>query len=336
MYRLVLLFSLLTAIVSISHAEIRVDVSPLAEIAGFEHGDAPATVASLNLVTPAAEINARITQIPVLPGDRVSAGDPLVIMDCDRYAVSRSRTEHGIDALLAQRVLAQAQLKRAEKLIKQKNASEELVDQRRAELRRLDAEIAAQRDELALRQRDIADCTLRAPFAGIVIERLLNIGDYATIGVPLLRLLDDRNIEVSAQILPQQVALLESANSLNFVQAGHKYPLQMRTLTAAQDPITRTREARLAFIGEPALPGSAGRLEWQNAQASLPANLLVRRGEALGVFVVAGDKARFVALDRAVEGRSARVPTDMSPDTRIITNGRHALEDGDAIAIGSR
>ncbi|MCB1735563.1 MAG: efflux RND transporter periplasmic adaptor subunit [Gammaproteobacteria bacterium] len=335
MYRLLLLIpALFTSVSSGAGETVRVDARPLAEVRTFEHGEAPATVASLNLVTPSTEINARIVEIPVLPGDQVASGDPLVRMDCDRHELNAARIEHSIEALVAQRVLAQAQLKRAEKLIKQKNASEELVDQRRADVRRLDAEISAQRTELSLRNRDVTDCTVRAPFDGIVIERLRNVGDYATVGTPLLRLLDNRNIEVSAPILPQQIALLTSANALSFVQDGLSIPVQLRVLIAAQDPLTRTREARLTFIDQRALPGSAGRLHWQTARASVPANLLVRRGDAIGVFVADANKAQFIALDGAIEGRSATVPIDMNPDALIITNGRHALAHGDTIEIG--
>lgn len=311
----------------------RVDARPLAELRGVEIAEAPATVASLNLVTPAAEIAARIEAIPVLPGTRVAAGDVLVRLDCQRHELLLARSGHLIDALIAQRELASAQLRRADKLVKQKNASEELVDQRRSELRRLDAELAAQRNDREQRERDVADCELRAPFDGILIERLLNVGDYATVGTPVIRLLDDRNIEVSAQVLPAEAEALQAAEGPVFIQSGQRYPLQLRAVTAAQDPVTRTREARLTFTANRALPGSAGRLQWQDRRPSVPAHLLVARDEQLGIFIIVDGKASFVAIPDAIEGRPARLPTDprLTDTTPVITTGRHALHDGVAV-----
>jgi hypothetical protein len=76
----------------------------------------------------------------------------------------------------------------------------------------------------------------------------------------------------------------------------------------------------------------------------LPASLLSRRNEMLGVFVAvltvqkadqASDHAvaRFVELKSALEGRPS--PIELPITTQIIVEGRHQLSSGDAIKLVS-
>ena len=78
-------------------------------------------------------------------------------------------------------------------------------------------------------------------------------------------------------------------------------------------------------------PGAPGRLRWRHEASALPAHLLVRRDGVLGVMVADGERARFVLLPGAREGRSVSVR--LPPQTLIITRGRHGLADGDEITV---
>ena len=78
------------------------------------------------------------------------------------------------------------------------------------------------------------------------------------------------------------------------------------------------------------MPGTAGRVVWQSAQAHLPPDLVLRRGDELGVFIANGNKAMFVPLPLAQEGRPA--PATLPLSSTIIIGGRYQLQDGDAIS----
>ena len=97
------------------------------------------------------------------------------------------------------------------------------------------------------------------------------------------------------------------------------------------DPATRTVEVRLEFSGEMAPSGASGRLVWRNAGSYLPAELTVRRGGTLGVFLLRDGKAAFQPLESALEGQPARV--DLAGEVSIIVEGRQRLQEGDAVRI---
>ena len=70
-------------------------------------------------------------------------------------------------------------------------------------------------------------------------------------------------------------------------------------------------------------------LRWRDPQPHIPAALMVRRGDALGIFVRQGQQARFIGLPGAQEGRA--VATQLPPDTLVVVRGQAALTDGQAL-----
>ena len=125
---------------------------------------------------------------------------------------------------------------------------------------------------------------------------------------------------------------LQAAQALLLESSGERYPLRLLHLTPAIDPLGRTREARLGFVDQRALPGAAGRLVWRGAAAHIPADWLVERDGRLGLFLVDGAVARFAPLPAAIEGHPAEV-ADLPPHSLVAGEGREALQDGDAVII---
>ena len=63
----------------------------------------------------------------------------------------------------------------------------------------------------------------------------------------------------------------------------------------------------------------------------LPPELLVKRGQGLGAFVVADGRARFVPTPAAQEGRPFAVA--LPPDTQVVMRGQQGLSDGQAVTL---
>ncbi|MGB5775167.1 MAG: efflux RND transporter periplasmic adaptor subunit, partial [Sedimenticolaceae bacterium] len=95
------------------------------------------------------------------------------------------------------------------------------------------------------------------------------------------------------------------------------------------DPVARTREARLVFTGEAAVAGTPGRIVWYGARSMLPSDYLVRRDGRLGVFVLDTDRARFIDIPGAEDGRPAVL--QLAPETLLISEGRQRLVDNDLV-----
>lgn len=305
---------------------------PLSQVAIYPEREAFATVLSLNDSKIAAEVSARILEIPVEIGQVVERGAVLVRLDQADFELAVHQAEAALEAVRARAQLARSQLDRARALVQQGFVSSEALSQRESEARAAAAEVRASEAALASARRSLDKSVVRAPFRSIVRERLANVGEIASPGTQLLRVLDASRIEVSAQVQSEEAAELPRVKAITFVdQAGVRYPLRLVRVVPALDPRERSQEARLRFTGSAALPGSAGRMLWKTQRPHVPAALIVRRDGQLGLFVAAGGKARFVPLPAAQEGRPTAV--DLPADTRIVTEGRLQLRPGDSTEV---
>ena len=312
------------------HAEaISVRTVRLGDVLQIPEFSAPATVVARNAPSLGAEIAARVEDIMVKVGDRVAAGDLLVRLDCRRYESLLSARRAAVARARAQQAFAEQQLQRARNLQRKKSISEELLDQRRTDLATAEADLLASEQEVRLAEIDVGHCDLRAPVDAVVTERATSVGSYANVGTVLLKLLEAEGQEVSVALRHDQANGLQSAEGVVFSSDGADYPVTLRTMLPRVDPVPRTREARLVFTGEAAVAGTPGRVVWYGARSMLPSDFLVRRNGRLGVFVLDTDRARFIDIPGAEDGRPAVL--QLAPETLLIGEGRQRLVDNDLV-----
>jgi membrane fusion protein, multidrug efflux system len=120
------------------------------------------------------EVEGRIAEILVREGAVVAQGTPLFKVDDAELRAQVARAE-------ADRDLAQQSLARTKDLLDQKASSQ-------SELERADATARSNEAQLALLKVRLARTTVRAPFAGVVGQRSVSLGDYVTTDTRLLSL----------------------------------------------------------------------------------------------------------------------------------------------------
>ena len=308
----------------------RVTTQAFGDVAVYPQREAFATVISLNDSRIAAEVTARIVEIPVEVGQVVKKGATLARLDSRDYVLAAERAAATLESARSAKKLAEQRLARARKLVDDGFISPEALDQRESDARTAAAQLRATEAELATARRDVRKCLVRAPFKAIIKERIGQVGEIATPGAPLVRVLDASQIEVSARVQPDYVAALEKSKRITFESRAGSFELKLHRIVPALNERERNQEARFRFAGKSAMPGTAGRVIWQSAQAHLPPDLVLRRGDDLGVFIANGNKAMFVPLPLAQEGRPA--PATLPLSSTIIVGGRYQLQDGDAIS----
>ena len=116
----------------------------------------------------------RVTGLHFFEGQFVGRGAALVTIDA---AMPRAQAERAT----AERDLARQQLERV-RLLRQQNAASA------ADLERAEANARSAAAALSVLQLQIARSTVRAPFAGVVGQRFISVGDYVTTGTRLLTL----------------------------------------------------------------------------------------------------------------------------------------------------
>jgi RND family efflux transporter MFP subunit len=310
---------------------INVTVATLGNKIIYPEFSVPATTLSINDSSISAETSGSILKIPVLVGDQVKQGQLLASLDCRNNQARLTQAKSALDATKANSILAQRQIQRTQSLRASKNISEELYNQREANLDSTQAEQQAQQARVDEAELEVQRCRILAPFTGVVMQRLKAEGEWVTPGLPVVQLLDSERLEVSAQVPVDIVATLATAASFTLETNQGNFPLKLRRLLPVVAERGRNREVRFEFETKTALPGSTGRLVWRSSEAHLPADIPVSRAGMLGIFLAEKDKARFHHLPQALEGQPARV--DLPLKSKIVIEGRQALMDQDRIQI---
>ena len=308
---------------------VAVDWQPLGELLVPSTDRAAAEVLPRQRSQLAAETSARVAAVSVEVGQRVDADTLLVRLDGRDAELRVAATRAALQAAEASANLAQVRLDKARRLIENDYVSADEVKEREAILAGELATVAMRRSDLDLARRELSRAQLKAPFAGWVIERQAQVGQWVAPGSPLLTLVEDGPVEVSAQLDPVAASALRPDSHADYIdERGRRWPLRWLRSAPVIDPATRQVEARFGFVGEAAAAGSSGRLEWQ-AESRLPARYLVQRDGQLGIFLAEQGKARFVPLPGATNGRPARV--DLPAQTAIVSSGQQSLNDGDTL-----
>ena len=311
---------------------IPVTVKSLDKIWLPQQYNAPAQVLSLNTPEISSEISATVVATPVSVGDLVTKGDVLVRLDCESYLLQQKINTANLERSNAQLSFARSQLVRANNLKKKKNISEELLDQRKMELKVALADRSLQEQNLALTSMNVGHCEVKAPFAAVITQRMVSKGDYANTGQALISLVDLAAIEIDADLHHDEIHSLQQADTVVFEHENVEFDVQQKTMVRVLDPQSQTAKVRLKFKHEThPWPGTDGRLRWRSRQFLLPAEYISRRADQLGVFHIVGNKAVFTELETAVEGRPAAIKL---PASALIANeGRHRLNDGMPVRI---
>lgn len=324
--RLALSLTLLLCLPALAAPPAGVSLRPLSALAVHPAREAPAQVVSLNQAKLSAELAARIVRIPVEPGQRIAQGTTVVELDCGDARIASERTQAALMSAEARLKLARQQLQRNTELAARNFISSDALDARKTEVDVVAADVKVSQAAHNSARRDVAKCTVRAPFPAIVEARLAQVGEWASPGTPLVQLWDTSRLQLAAQVQAADADTLDTATP-RFVSQGREIAVKRLRISPAVNPSARTREARYTFTGTPPAPGSHGVLRWQDPRAWLPADYLVRRGAALGVFVAVDGTARFVALPGAQEGRPA-LASGLARDAQVVADGHFALQDG--------
>ncbi|MFN3715925.1 MAG: efflux RND transporter periplasmic adaptor subunit [Thiobacillus sp.] len=308
---------------------VGVTVRSLEAVAIHPVREAQAQAVSLNLAKLSAEIAARIDRIPVEPGQRIARHAVVAELDCGDARIAAERAEAALASAQARLKLARQQLQRNTELAARNFISGDALDSRKTEVEVAAADVKLNQAVYNSARRDVGKCSVRTPFPAIVEARLAQVGEWASPGTPLVQVWDTSRLQLAAQL---QASEADSLTDPRFVSQGREYAVKLLRVSPALNPAARTREARFTFVSVPPAPGSHGVLRWRDPRAWLPADYLVRRGNALGVFIVVDDVARFVALADAQEGRPA-LAAGLPRTARLVVNGRFALQDGTRVTL---
>ncbi|HTU64476.1 MAG TPA: efflux RND transporter periplasmic adaptor subunit [Steroidobacteraceae bacterium] len=296
---------------------------------------ATGTVVSRNDARISGEVAGTLAWIAE-PGTRVARGDTLARIDTERLALTLRDNEAALKRLDAQLSLLTTQRTRLQTLgnvVSQSQLDEALAREHMAEQDVEQARVARDRARL-----DLARAAVRAPFAGVVAERLQQSGEYVAGGAPLLRLVNDRDLEVVARAPMGTVDTVVAGAQASLVDGGRRSAGRVRAVIPVGDERSRMVELRIALtdawrVGTPVRVEIAP--QSVKSVVTVPRDaVILRQGASYVMRVKPDNTAERVAVNLG-PGRENHVQIDGSlrAGDRVIIRGAERLEPGQAVKV---
>jgi membrane fusion protein, multidrug efflux system len=275
-----------------------------------------------------AKVSGQIQKMLVVPGQQVKAGELLV-------QLSVREIQAKLDEALASQRQTENDLKRYSTLLEQHVVSQQDFDavQTRARITRA-AVIEA--------ETNLAYATITAPFDGVITRKLVDVGDLASPGKPLVEIEDTKSLRLEADVPEAIVGSVEMGAKFSVRIEARSNELEgiVSEVAPTGDPNSRT------FVVKLDLPSSAGLRAGQFGRVAIPvgetpvlrtpASAVIQRGQMELVFVIADECAhlRLVKTGKRI-GDEVELVSGVDPGEQVVIEGSTNLVDGQPVSIRS-
>jgi len=298
----------------------------------------PGTVVSLNDARIAAEVDGRLTWIAEV-GATVAAGEPVARIDDAELLLQRDEFRGVLASQESRRGFLEREAERLRRLAAENNAAKNRLDEVETDLQSATGDIAVARARLGQIELQLERTRVRAPFDGIVTERLRTPGEHTRAGDEVVRMLDPANLEVVARAPLSSLGFVEAGTELQLHSQWHAGVGTVRALVPFGDGRSHMFELRLG------VPSSAWRVG-ENVRLSVPTgsptevlavprDALVLRREGASLFRIAedGTAERIEVLPGVGAGDMVAVSGRIAPGDRVVIRGAERLRAGQAVSI---
>jgi RND family efflux transporter MFP subunit len=339
------------------------------------------TLAAEEEAEVAAEVQGRVIATPVERGTRVNEKSDLVRIapaEATAQAVEAEANAAQIESRLGlsggsafdvERVpevanakanlqLAQGDFERTRMLFDRKLLSQAEFDQRSAQFEVAERQydiarnaavqqyqaLQAARARVSLAQKAVADTVVRAPFSGVVGQRLVSVGDYVTRGTKVASVLRTNPLRVELTVPEQYSAEVAVGRAVTFevdASPGKTFTGQVRYVSPALQTNSRSLIVEAVVPNDDGMlkPGSFATARIEQASQTpgvlVPTTAVRTIGETSRVYVVSIDRAeeRIVTLGQEV-GDKVEITTGLKAGEIVATKNVAQLVDGARVGNG--
>lgn len=287
-----------------------------------------------------AELSGKVVKIAFEPGSAVKAGDLLIQQDTASETAQLRSAQASME-------LARLNLERARELLPSNVITQSSYDQAEAEYK----QAAAQVDAI---EATIAKKTIRAPFAGRLGIRQVNLGQTLNEGDPIVSLQSLDPIFVNFQLPQQELAKIRQGLTINLTTDALSDALVKGAITAINPKVdSATRNIRIqATVGNPneqLRPGMfvnvAVVLPEDRAVLAIPSTAVLYAPYSDSVFVIEEKKGdgnnggggkvvrqQFVRLGET-RGDYIAVVSGLDPGQTVVSTGSFKLRNGQSVVV---
>ena len=294
---------------------------------------ATGTVVSRNDARISGEVGGTLSWIAE-PGAAVKRGDTIARIAPERLALTLRDNEavrRRLEAQLSLLVTQRTRLQTLGNVVSQSQLDEAQSRERMAEQDVEQARVARDRARL-----DVNRAVVRAPFDGVVAERLQQAGEIVAGGAPLLRLVNERDLEIVARAPLTTADTVTAGADVQLIDGERKAAGKVRAIIPVGDERSRMVELRIALtdhwrVGTPVRVEIAPRS--LRKVVTVPRDAVILRQGASYVMRVRPDNTAERVAVNIGPGQANHVQIDglLRAGDRVIIRGGERLEPGQTV-----
>jgi len=260
--------------------------------------DWPGTVTSRSVANVAPKVMAHVLEVRVNIGSTVKGGDVIATLDAREIKARAEQARAALAAAQAQAAQADSDQRRAQALFKKQAATQQDLDAANARAKAARAQVAQARDAIAEVEVIVGDTTIRAPFDGIVAQRLVDPGDMAVPGKPVVVIQDPRSLRLETHVAERCIGALSLGAQVpvRFDTPEQEITARIEEIAPMADPQSRTFLVKAALPADSGVqPGVFGTLRapcGKHLALLVPSSAIVRMGQLEAVRLLADGEQR--------------------------------------------
>lgn len=281
-----------------------------------------------------------VSALHVAEGDTVRKGQKLLTIDDEDMRAKRDQVEAGIREAEAVVANAERMAARFRNLYEAEAVSKSRLDDVETGLERARSGLARAEASRAELNVHLGYLALTAPMDGVITRRLVEQGDMAAPGRPLLFLDKLDRMKIIAGLGEKNVNAVAVGDTVTaHVSSLDRalYRVEVARIIGAANPGSRTYDIEMSVANDGRLrPGMFARVDvpvGTRRGVVVPENAVHRRGQLTGVWIVEADGAvtlRWVRLGDPVAG-GVEVLTGLDGTETVVTSSEKPLAEGDKV-----
>ncbi len=300
--------------------------------------EVPGTVVSRFDSRLASELAAKLTWIAEV-GTEVKEGETVARLEDFTFKIREMEAQSRVDREQARVTFLESELERLEELSNRNLSAQSQLDRTTSDLAIANSDQQIAQAQLGYAQIAMHITQIRAPFNGVVTERLRNIGERLNVADEVLRLVDPNSLEIIARAPLSTVNFIRKGDVLSLSNDYRNSDAPIRTIVPFGDPQSHMFEVRLNANPEIWTVGESVRLSMPTAESkevlAVPRDALILRREGVSVFKVTEQST--VSQIKVIVGLGAgpfiEVFGELSAGDEVVVRGAEGLSDGMAVNI---
>ncbi|HEY7638664.1 MAG TPA: efflux RND transporter periplasmic adaptor subunit [Steroidobacteraceae bacterium] len=273
-------------------------------------------------------------------GTRVREGERVAKLEDESVRLRVDDAKAEVARIESQRTMTERQVQRLEKV--GSTISQTQLDEVRSQLGVLTAQLQQAQVRQRAAQHDLDQTELRAPFAGIVTERLAQRGEYVATGAAIAHLVDTVHLEARVQAPLNLVGLVRPDMELPVKIADRQINADVRTVVPVGEERSRQFELRLTLANNALSVGTAIEVGLPEREATeslvVPRDAIAVRQDGNYVMRVRADNtAEKVAVTSvATDGDLVTIRGPVVAGDLVVVRGVERLQHGQKVTVLGR